>query len=64
MGKRAVYFDEVGMVDAAVHRFEAMPYEAPVSGPAIIESSFTTVVLDPGAAAVRRPSGSLAIKPN
>jgi N-methylhydantoinase A len=64
MGTREVYFDEVGMVDAAVHRFDAMPYEAPVSGPAIIESSFTTVVLDPGAIAVRRPSGSLAIKPN
>ncbi|MGD9536316.1 MAG: hydantoinase/oxoprolinase family protein [Alphaproteobacteria bacterium] len=64
MGKRQVYFDDTGTVDAAVHRFEAMPHDKPVSGPAIIESSFTTVVLDPGATAVRRPSGSLAIKPN
>jgi N-methylhydantoinase A len=34
-----------------------------VDGPAIIESSFTTVVIDPGAKAERRPSGSLLITP-
>ena len=62
--RRKVYFAEHGMVDAAVLRFEAMSHDAPVTGPAIIESPFTTVVLDPGASAVRRPSGSLAITPN
>ena len=34
-----------------------------IAGPAIIESSFTTVVVNPGAAAERRPSGSLSIDP-
>jgi len=34
-----------------------------VSGPAIIESPFTTVVIDPGATAERRASGSLSIDP-
>jgi N-methylhydantoinase A len=32
-------------------------------GPAIIESPFTSVVLNPGAVAERRPSGSLSIRP-
>jgi hypothetical protein len=35
-----------------------------VSGPAIVESSFTTVVLNPGAIAERAPSGSLVIVPD
>ena len=64
MGKRRVFFADHGLVEAEVHRFEALPSDDRVSGPAIIESSFTTVVLDPGATAVRRPSGSLAITPN
>ena len=34
-----------------------------VTGPALVESAFTTVVLDPGASAVRRGSGSLSIDP-
>jgi N-methylhydantoinase A len=33
-----------------------------VVGPAIIESNFTTVVIDPGAIAERMPSGSLSIR--
>ena len=34
-----------------------------IEGPAIVESSFTTVVVNPGAAAVRQHSGSLSIDP-
>ena len=34
-----------------------------IAGPAIIESSFTTVVVDPGASATRSKSGSLIINP-
>lgn len=62
-GTRPVYFAEIGMVDAKVLRFEAMSRGEPVEGPAIIESSFTTVVVDPGAVAERRASGSLVITP-
>ena len=34
-----------------------------IKGPAIIESAFTTVVIDPGAIVTRRESGSLSINP-
>jgi len=34
-----------------------------IAGPAIVESSFTTIVLNPGARAERTASGSLAIEP-
>ena len=56
---RRVYFADAGWVEAAVRRFEAV--EGEVMGPAIIESSFTTVVVDPGAVARRTAAGSLSI---
>ncbi len=62
-GSREVYFPEVGRVEAKVVRFERMAPGETVEGPAIVESSFTTVVIDPGAAAERRASGSLLITP-
>jgi N-methylhydantoinase A len=61
---RKVYFRESGLVDARVMRLDTMPIGQPVEGPAIIESSFTTVVIDPGAAATRRASGSLVLTPS
>ncbi|MHB1810619.1 MAG: hydantoinase/oxoprolinase family protein [Solirubrobacteraceae bacterium] len=60
---RSVYFGGEGAVDAAICRLETMTPGAAVSGPAIIESSFTTVVLNPGASAERCSSGSLVIVP-
>jgi N-methylhydantoinase A len=62
-GSRLAYFPGHGKLATAVRRFEFLPAGEIVAGPAIIESSFTTVVVDPGAAALRRPSGSLAIDP-
>ena len=56
---RRVYFADAGWVEAKVRRFEAV--EGEIVGPAIIESSFTTVVVDPGAIARRTASGSLSI---
>jgi N-methylhydantoinase A len=44
-------------------RLEAMSVGEPVEGPAVIESPFTAIVVDPGATAVRRPSGSLSLSP-
>ena len=61
--RREAYFEGSGLVEARVLRFEDMARGEEVSGPAIIESSFTTVVVDPGASAVRRASGSLVINP-
>ncbi len=60
---RSVYFPDTGFVEARVVHFDGMGPGETVDGPAIIESSFTTVVIDPGAKAERRPSGSLLITP-
>jgi N-methylhydantoinase A len=60
---REAYFSDIGLAEARVLRFEDMERGAEVAGPAIIESSFTTVVVDPGASATRSKSGSLIINP-
>jgi len=61
--RRRAYFSGHGYVDAALVRFETLDVGIAVAGPALIESSFTTVVVHPGASAQRRASGSLAITP-
>ena len=61
--RRDVYFPGAGRMAATVRRFEAMAPDETLAGPAIVESSFTTVVLDPGATARRAASGSLVITP-
>ena len=47
--------------DAAVRRFEALPPDVVVKGPAIVEFGFTSVVIDPGASARRDATRSLVI---
>ncbi|MDQ0333096.1 N-methylhydantoinase A [Mesorhizobium sp. YL-MeA3-2017] len=59
--KRKVYFYETGWQDTDVIRFETMEPETMVAGPAIIESSFTTVVVDPDTKAARTKDGGLRI---
>ncbi len=59
--RRQVYLAGSGWVDATVARFEAMQAGEPVAGPAIIESSFTTVVVDPGTVAVRTEGGGIKV---
>ncbi|MCF3932009.1 hydantoinase/oxoprolinase family protein [Acuticoccus sp. M5D2P5] len=58
---RKVYFSETGWTDAEVIRFETMGSDREVAGPAIIESSFTTVVVDPNTQARRTEGGGLRI---
>ena len=62
-GSRAAYFAGLGAVDTDVELFEAMQPGAVVEGPAVVESAFTTVVVDPGASAVRTEGGTLVITP-
>ena len=62
-GSRMAYFPGHGRYATVVRRFEAIAAGERIAGPAIIESSFTTVVVDPGAVAERRPSGSLSLDP-
>lgn len=58
---RQVHFPD-GWHQTPVHRFETMAFDMAVTGPAIIESDFTTVVIDPSAVARRMPSGNLAVE--
>lgn len=59
--RRRVYFPQTGWSEVEVNRFEAMSPGLRISGPAIIESSFTTVVIDPGATSERVAGGGLCI---
>ncbi|MDP7384817.1 MAG: hydantoinase/oxoprolinase family protein, partial [Nitrospinota bacterium] len=60
---RKAYFDGKGIRKTRVELFETLKANAPLKGPAIIESPFTTVVIEPGAKAVRKRTGSLVITP-
>jgi N-methylhydantoinase A len=60
---RSAWFPELGPVSSTVHHFSSMVVGEAVKGPCILESGFTTVVIDPGAVVTRMPSGSLLIDP-
>lgn len=60
---RQAFFPGLGWVAAAVHRLDDMAVASDVPGPALIESPFTTVVINPGAVAQLAPSGSLIVQP-
>src|SRR5882672_6040993 len=57
---RASAIEIVGWAVVPVRSFEGLQAGETVAGPALIESAFTTVVVDPGATAIKRPSGSLS----
>jgi len=59
--RRRAYFPGAGWVDTRVEQFAALAGQAAVEGPGIVESPFTTIVIDPGAAAQRSPSGGLVV---
>ncbi|MGH3040606.1 MAG: hydantoinase/oxoprolinase family protein [Gaiellaceae bacterium] len=60
---RSSYFSDVGRIEATVRHFDALEPGAIVEGPMLVESPVTTVVVDPGATAVRTESGSLLLSP-
>ena len=59
--KRPVRFLGSDFFEAPVYRFEAIAEGAVIEGPSIIESDFTSVVIDPGASARRDERGNLVI---
>jgi N-methylhydantoinase A len=61
--RRAIYLRGRDRVSAALRRLDQLSVDEQVEGPAIVESEFTTVVLDDGASARRLESGSLLITP-
>jgi len=62
-GTRRVHFPGQGVVITPVRRLDALPEGEMFDGPAILESPFTTVVIDSKARYIRQPSGTLAIFP-
>lgn len=60
---RSAYFPQGGRVNAAVHRLESLRPGEQVHGPALVESTTTTIVIDPDAFCEATPSGSIIIYP-
>jgi N-methylhydantoinase A len=63
LGERLVYFGAAGHCRTPILDVDAMPVDTTMAGPLIVESPFTTVVVDPGASCRRTASGSLVIDP-
>jgi N-methylhydantoinase A len=63
VSSRPAHFAGVGRVPAAVVALAAMPPDLAHTGPLIVESPVTTVVVDPGAVVRRTLRGSLVITP-
>ena len=61
--QRRMAFRETGRIMAPAYQLDALEPGVPVAGPAIVESSFTTVVIHPGARAERRRDGRLVVAP-
>lgn len=59
---RPAYFRGQGWVNAAVYRLEALGNNETIVGPAIVESGFTSIVIDPGAIALRNVTGTLVVE--
>lgn len=61
--RRRIHLPGEGRVEAEVWALDALPIDQRRSGPAIVESATTTVVVDSAAEYARRPSGTLHIWP-
>ena len=59
--RRSAWFDGAGRVDTTVRRLEAMREGDRVAGPAVVESGFTTIVVEPGAVVERSGAANLTI---
>jgi N-methylhydantoinase A len=59
--QRQAYFPGLGLVATPVRNLESLAVGERLSGPLLIESPVTTVVLDEHSAAERAPTGSLLI---
>lgn len=62
LGRRSVYFRSQGRTDVLVVPLDQLSEDEPLEGPLIVESPVTTIVVDPGATAVRTATGSVLIK--
>ena len=62
LSHRPMFFRETGLIDAPAYRLEHLLENTKVHGPAIVDSNFTTIVINPGAHAVRRAGGHLVVR--
>jgi N-methylhydantoinase A len=60
---REAHFRETGWVRVPVYRFHQLKAGETLVGPAIVESPFTSVVVDPGVGFHRTDAGNLALAP-
>jgi N-methylhydantoinase A len=60
--RRRAVFSRHGSLETIVQHIEGMTPGAPLAGPAIVESSFTTVVIEPDDVAELTDDGSLVIR--
>jgi N-methylhydantoinase A len=58
---RTMFFRETGAIKAPAFRLEHMEEDIDIPGPAIIDSNFTTVVINPGARARKNAGGHLVV---
>jgi N-methylhydantoinase A len=61
-GTRKAYFSGSGHFDVPVRTFDALAVGDIHQGPAIVETPFTTIVIDPAAKFRRTPAGSLVVE--
>lgn len=61
MGTRKAVFAGGEQHDTPVYRFEAIPEHEEHEGPAIVETPFTTIIVDPGSSFRRTTSGALVV---
>jgi N-methylhydantoinase A len=59
--QREVYFSAHGLKRARVRSLDALEPGETLAGPAIVESPLTTIVIEPGAVAVRRTGAGLLV---
>jgi N-methylhydantoinase A len=60
--ERRVRFPDSGPAVAAIHAAATLEPGAAVQGPAIVESAFATVVVEPGGSVTMSPNGSLLLR--
>jgi N-methylhydantoinase A len=61
-GEREVYFPGHGTVTALVRSLGSLAAGDGLPGPALVESPLSTIVIEPGTVAERRPGGGLIVK--
>ena len=61
-GRRRAYFDDAGWTEVPIHAPATMPPGAPIAGPAIIESAFTTIVVPARMTAAKNASGTIEVR--